>query len=54
METMTVNDAIALVNSRNGIPREDDWDLMEAANILCVAMEEMLERENERIKEMRF
>lgn len=51
MEPMTVNDAIDLVNSRNGIPHEDDWDLMEAANVLCAAVEGILEEEINRANE---
>lgn len=33
-ETMTVDDAIALVKERNGRPCEDDWEVVEAAEVL--------------------
>jgi len=31
---MSIEDAIKIVDSRNEIPREDDWELANAANVL--------------------
>jgi hypothetical protein len=32
---MTVKEAILVIKSRDGTPREDDWELMEAADVLA-------------------
>lgn len=38
MGGMTIEEALAVVASRNGRPREDDWELAEAATVLANAM----------------
>lgn len=39
MESITLDDALATVASRGNIPREDDWELMEAAAKLAAVVE---------------
>lgn len=48
---MTVEDAILLIRSREGKPREDDWDLIEAAETLVNHLTEFNTDENSRNSE---
>jgi hypothetical protein len=38
---MSVDEAISLIGSRDGRPREDDWDLLEAAEVIVRAYDDL-------------
>lgn len=44
---MTIKEAILVIRSRNGKPREDDWDLMEAADVLANHLAEFFNAEEQ-------